>query len=275
MDEKFVKVVVGLALESALVLKCDIRTLVALYSDPDLGRVRELHDQLIESPDHYNRVVAIWLEPALEFGPLKSDPRGLVKEMREMEFVLSVLINRVGEAQREVNDWMNYIANASQSIEDDFWIDAKILLSRAVRSSQHPSVEKLKADPSLRYEVDVLQRATASYFEEVKGYPLRLKVPEERLEAILKVQEIMLEMMQAHYGEEQGKNAKITGPPIHRLSATIRYLMDERREIEAAKRELRLASEYIETMLNEIIDEERREKTFVYKEGIKEVIHTL
>ena len=275
MEEKFAKVVVGLALESALVLKRDIRTLIALYSGPDLVRVRDLHDQLIESRDHYDRVVAIWLEPMLEFGTLKSDPKGLVKEMREMEFVLYALINRVGEAQREVNDWMNYIANASQSIEDDFWIDAKILLSRAVQSSQHPSVEKLKADPSLRYEVDVLQRATASYFEEVKGYPLRLKVPEERLEAILKVQEIMLEMMQIHYGVEQGNYAEITRPTIHRLSTAIRYLMDAKKEAEATKREAQLASEQLETRLNEIVDEEIYKVIGVYNEKIKELINTL
>lgn len=275
MDDKFVKVVVGLALESALVLKRDIRTLIALYSDPDLGRAREIHDQLIESRDHYDRVVAIWLEPMLEFGPLKSDPKGLVKEMREMEFVLYLLTNRVGEAQREVNDWMNYIANASQSIEDDFWIDAKILLSRAVQSSQHPSVEKLKADPSLRYEVDVLQRATVSYFEEVKGYPLRLNVPEDRLEVVLMIQEIMFEMMQIHHGVEQGNYAEITRPQIHRLSTAIRYLMDAKKELEATKREVQLAAEYLEMRLNEIVDKEIRGLIGVYNEKIKELINTL
>lgn len=274
MDERLAKVVVGLALESALVYGRDIQTLVSLYSAPDLERVRELHDQLMTSSQHHDREVAIWLEQALEPGPLKTDPRGLVAEMREMEFVLNLLITRSGGAQREVNDWMNFIANAAQSIEDGFWIDAKVLLSRALERSRSASVEQLKSDPGLRYEVDVLQKATAGYFEEMKGYPLRLGVPKDRLEAILKVQEIMLELMQIHYWEEQRIDAEITRPPIHRLSAAIRYLMDEKGESDAAKREIRLASEHLETRLNEIVDEKRRELISVYYERIKEVAKT-
>ena len=275
MDERLVKVVVGLALECALVNRRDSRLLFSLYSDADMDRVKELHDRLIASSDHYDREVAIWLEPVIELGTLKSNPGGLVAEMRKMEFVLNTLIHRSGEAQREVNNWMNYIANAAHSLEDGFWIDAKILLSRALQSSRCPSIERLKADPSLRYEVDVLQRATASYFEEVKGYPLRLRFPEDRLNAILKVQEIMLDLMQIHYGEKYGENAEITGTPIQRMSATIRYLMDERKELEASKRELRLASEHLEAKLNKIVDKERREIIQVYNERIKEIIDTL
>lgn len=274
MDERLAKVVVGLALESALVHGRDTQTLVSLYSAPDLERVRELHDQLITAIQHHDREVAIWLEPALELGPLKTDPRGLVAEMREMEFVLNLLISRSGGAQREVNDWMNFIVNAAQSIEDRFWIDAKVLLSRALERSRRASVEQLKSDPGLRYEVDVLQGATAGYFEEMKGYPLRLGVPEDKLDAILKVQEIMLELMQIHYRGEQRIDAKITRPPIHRLSAAIRYLMDEKGEPDAAKREIRLASEHLETRLNEIVDEKRRELISVYYERIKEVAKT-
>ena len=275
MDERLVKVVVGLALECALVNRRDSRLLFSLYSDADMDRVKELHDRLIASSDHYDREVAIWLEPVIELGTLKSNLGGLVAEMRKMEFVLNTLIHRSGEAQREVNNWMNYIANAAHSLEDGFWIDAKILLSRALQSSRCPSIERLKADPSLRYEVDVLQRATASYFEEVKGYPLRLRFPEDRLNAILKVQEIMLDLMQIHYGEKYGENAEITGTPIQRMSATIRYLMDERKELEASKRELRLASEHLETKLNKIVDKERREIMHVYNERTREIINTL
>ncbi|MFQ6052888.1 MAG: hypothetical protein ACE5OO_01480 [Candidatus Bathyarchaeia archaeon] len=256
MDERLVKVVVGLALESAFVNRRHARILASIYSDPDLERVRKLHDALIVSGDPYDREVAIWLEPALDLGPLRSDPSGIVREMREMEVVLYSLITRAGEAYRDVNNWLNFIANAAQSIEDGFWIDAKILLSRALGSSMRPSVEVLKTDPSLRYEVDVLQRATASYFREVKGYPLRLSIPEDRLDEILKVQEIMLDLMDIHYGEEGGNHPEITGPPIHRLSTAVRYLMDGNREIEAAEREVRLALEHLETMLEDAVEPE-------------------
>lgn len=238
MDERLVKVVVGLALECALVNRRDSRLLFSLYSDADMDRVKELHDRLIASSDHYDREVAIWLEPVIELGTLKSNPGGLVAEMRKMEFVLNTLIHRSGEAQREVNNWMNYIANAAHSLEDGFWIDAKILLSRALQSSRRPSVEGLKADSRLRYEVDVLHAATASYFEEMKKYPLRLSVSEERLDAMLEVQDIMLELMHIHYMEEQGEDSVISSS-IYRLSTAIRYLMDEKRELMAAKREVR------------------------------------
>jgi len=275
LDERWEKAVIGLALESALVHKRDTRTLVNLYSNPDRQQVRELHDQLMMSGDPFDREVAIWLEPALELGPLKSDPSKLVSELKEMELVLYTLIPRSGEAQRDVNSWMNYIANTAQSIKDDFWIDAKILLSRALQSSRSPSVVGLKADPSLRYEVDVLQKATASYFEEVKGYPLRLKVSDDRLDAVLRVQELLLELTQIHYKENQWEYSEVTRQPIHRLSNTIRYLMDVNREREDAKQEMQRASEELERRLNEFVDREERERMVVYSNRMKDVINTL
>jgi len=272
LDERFIKVVVGLALESAIVNRRDTQALMTLYAEPDLEHVRELHDRLIVSDDHLDREAAIWLEPALDLGPVRSDPRRLVVEMREMEFVLYTLIARSGDAGRVMNQWMNFIANAAHSIEDGFWIDAKILLSRALQSSRHASVERLKLDPGLSYEVDILQRATASYFEEVKGYPLRLGIPEDRLEAILKAQEVMLDLMQIHYGEAAREDAATVAPAIYRLSAAIRYLMDERRGIDAAEREMRLASEHLETKLGGVADEALRELMDESIKRIKEVV---
>jgi len=275
LDERLLRFVVGLALESALVHRRDNRTLVSLHSDPDLERVRELYDELMVSGEHYDREVAIWLELALEQGPLLSDPLKLVREMREMEVILYTLIPRSGEARRNVNVWLNFIANTAHTIEDGFWIDAKVLLSRALQSSQHPSVEELKAYSRLRYEVDVLQKATASYFEEMKKYPLRLRVPEERLDALLEVQDIMLELMHIHYREEPEEGSEVPRSSIYRLSTAIRYLMDERRELMAAKREVRLASEEMAMRLNEIVDEERSELMDIYGKRIKEVINIL
>ncbi len=258
-----------------MVHRRDKSTLLCLYATPDLERLRELHDQLITSPLHHDREIAIWLEPALELGQLDSDPKNLVKEMKEMEFVLHVLLNRIGNFQQDVNNWMNYILNAAQSIEDGFWIDGKILLSRALKSSLCTSVERLKEDPRFRYEVDVLQKATASYFEEVKRYPIKLSIPEYRLDAILEVQEIMLELTQIHYREESWIDPEVTRQPIHKLSSAMRYMMDDHKKLEDAKREIRLALGHLETRLNSVVDDGSRSVILDYHNRIKDVLNTL
>ncbi|KON29206.1 hypothetical protein AC482_07170 [miscellaneous Crenarchaeota group-15 archaeon DG-45] len=275
MDERLLRVVIGLALESALVHRRGIPSLASFYSEPDAGLVRELHDRLIDSGDHCDREAAIWLGLALEQGDIGSNPRGLVVGLREMEFVLYMLMPRSGEALQEVNLWMSFIANAAHSVEDGFWIDAKLLLSRALQVSQSPPVEGLRAESDLGYEVDVLQRATASYFDEVKGYPVRLRVAEDRMEAILKVQEHMLDLMRIHYREEQWGSPEATRTPIHRMSSAIRHLMDEGKELGAPKLELQLASEHLERWVSEIAGGEERTVIQAACEGIKEVIGAL
>ncbi len=274
MDSTFEKIVVGLALETAIVHRRDIRDLLALYSEPKGGRIRDLHDRLIASDDPYDREVAIWLEPALDKGPPTSDPNALAREMREMEQLLYVLINQAGGAQKDVNYWMNYIANAAQFIQDGFWIDAKVMLSRALHSSQKESVVELKSVPSLSYKVDILQRATASYFEEAKGYPLGLRIPEENMGSILTVQEIMLGLMRDHYRRGQGEGAWLVRQMVHRLSSAVRYLMDEEK-VEKAQKELVLATRYIDGWLDTIDDDDTREHAKVYYEKLEEVISVL
>ena len=274
MDSRFEKIVVGLALETAIVHRRDIQDLLVLYSEPEGGRIMELHDRLIASDDPYDREVAIWLEPALDLGPLMSDPHGLAREMREMEQLLYALINQAGGAQKDVNYWMNYIANAAQFIQDGFWIDAKVMLSRALHSSQRESIDGLKSVPSLSYKIDILQRATASYFEEAKGYPLGLQIPEEMMGSISTVQEIMLGIMRDHYRRGQGEDARLVRRTVHRLSSAVRYMMNEEK-VDKAQKELVLATRYIDGWLDAIDDDDTREHANVYHERIEEVISVL
>lgn len=275
MDDRFVRVIVGLALECALTNGRESQQLFSLYSNTDIERLKELHDHLISSNDHYDREVAIWLEPVLGLGPLRNNPRGLVTEIRMMEFILSRLYERSREGREELNNWINFIANAAHSIEDGFWIDAKILLSRALQSSTDPSIERLKADPNINYEVEILQRATKSYFEEIKGYPLEIKIPVDRLDPILKVQEIMLDMMRVYFREEKDARDYMIEEPIKRMSSTVRSLMDDIKEIEDSKRELRLASRYLKTLLGESTDEKRRARIHDYNVRVKDIIGAL
>ncbi len=256
MDPRFKRFIVGLALESSLANGCPVQGLRELYLEPDPERVRELHERLINSGRHGEREVAIWLEPAIEMGPLRYDPRRIVEEMREMEFLLYLLIRRAGEAQRDVNYWMDYISNAAQSLIDGYWIDAKIFLSRALQASIRSSIEGLKTDPSLSYEVDVLQKATLSYFKEVSSYPITLEAPEERLDLLLEVQGIMLELMTARCcGGWRGPASSLRA--IHILSTLLRRFLNPQFSLADARVDLKMASEYLEADIGEAEGEEK------------------
>lgn len=236
--------------------KCPVQELQELYLKPEPELIRELHDRLINSERHQEREVAIWLEPAIDMGPLRYDPRRIIGEMREMEFLLYLLARRAGDAQRDVNYWMDYISNAAQSLSDGFWIDAKIFLSRALQVSRRSSIEGLKMDPNISYEVDVLQKATLSYLREVSSYPITLEVSEEKLNTLLEIQGVMLDLMRIYYGGgERGSASSLR--PIHILSALIRRLLNPRFSLGDAKADLQLASEYLETSIQGARGEER------------------
>jgi hypothetical protein len=267
LDAKLRRLTVGLAIESALDQGFDVVALGGLYSDPDEAGIRELHGRLITSVDHRDREVAIWLEPALGADSLKSDPAKLAGEMREMEFILLTLARRAGVAQQEINAWMNYVANAAQFIVDGFWIDAKILLSRALMSSGTPAVEALKADPDLLYEVDVLQRATSAYFDELRGYPVSIRVPTERLNAALDLQGIMIDLMRSgELGGEEGRKVKET---VHGLSSVLHHLMGSRETPEEIRKELGVVASRINWFLPSIANEGRRALLEGYRRTIE------
>ncbi len=272
MDKRLAKIAIGLALQTAIPHGREIETLLTLYSDPDLEKARKLHDKLAVSCSHYDREVAIWLETLLEHGPFESDLKALVAIMREMESVLYFLINQVGEAQREVNDWMNYVANAAESLADGFLIDAKIFLSQALEVSQSPTVERLKSDPSLRRKLDILQRATAEYSEETRNHPSKLTIPEDRLETILRVQEILLDLMQTYYRGRREEDDETVGVAIRRLNTAMRYLMNKDKGLEAARQEVQLASEYLSEQKSRVVDERKRELAHKCSERMKEFI---
>jgi len=172
-----------------------------------------------------------------------------------------------------MNDWLNYIANASQSIIDGYWTDAKILLSLAVQVSQDPTVEALKTNPELRYRVETLQGATASYFQELKGYPLKLKISDESIASILMIQEPLLEMLQKpNIVEEKSEDENVI--KVVRGSRTaIKYLM-EKKESEA-KRELQNVERLLESWLENLGDDENRPQLDEYHENVKKALNTL
>ena len=122
-------------------------------------------------------------------------------------------------------------------------------------SSGTPAVEALKADPDLLYEVDVLQRATAAYFDELRGYPVSISVPAGRLDAALDLQGIMIDLMRGDHGGEEGRNVKET---VHGLSSVLRHLMEGQETPEEIRKELGVVASRIDWFLPSVADEGRR-----------------
>lgn len=274
LDKRLARISIGLALESAITNGMDIEVLLGLYSDPTLEGARILHYRLITSPRHNDREVAIWLEPILEKAPSVANPKALAVEMRKMELLLYLLINRSADARQDVNDWMNYVANAAESLTDGYWIDAKILLSQALEISQSASIERLKSDAELTHELDVLQRATSSYFAEVIAYPLRLAIPETRIGAVSKVQEILLDLMRMHYRYEEKQRDDKVSTAIRRLKTAIQYLMNETRKVDLALQEINIASQYLAMSENSATDRRKREVILECDRRIRELTQT-
>lgn len=262
----------GFALQTALIDDCSVEPLSALYSGPEIQKAKGIHDRLIESNRHCDREVAIWLEPILDLGPLKADPKTLESDIRKMELLLFFLINRAGSASREVNDWMNYIANAAESLAGGFWIDAKILLSQALEISRSESIENLRSSPALMREITVLQSATDSYFREIRTYPLKLSIPEARLQSILRIQGMMLNLMQIRDRKKSEEDDEIIMNSARRLGRVIRLLMDPGKKADIVEQELKMVSADIDCREKDIAREEKRRRVNECNSEMKEFL---
>lgn len=256
MSARLNKVVVGLALKNELYNKRLNQTLFDIYTHPEIDAIKDLHDRLISSKDHCDREVAFLLELALQQPPAQIDLEDVNTELSEMEVLLYDLVLRVNsESQRSLNDWMNYIANVPQSIRDGRGIDAKILMSLAVQSSRNESVERIKSDSELMYKIEVLQKETSRLFDVIKRIPLRLVASEERLDALEKLQDILIALLQRYNSEHPQEGVKdLLRYPIQKLEASQRCLMGSDVKNDAAKNEVLIASKYLEQHMNDITD---------------------
>ena len=230
-----VKMAVGLSLESAIIHNIETHDLESLYATPSEEVVRELHDRLLDSNSHRERVAAIWLQMGFDQGPLKSDPRNLVTEMTEMEVLLGVLIDQSGRAWKDVNDWMNYIANSHEHLLNGYWTDAKVLLSLGMETSRRSSIEELKTREALRDKVALFQQATVSYFDEMKNYPLKLHIPVEYSDLSLGLQELLLDVMREHMAKDRDEAEGVKNLMKY-MSSALRKLLSS--QPEETKKEL-------------------------------------
>jgi hypothetical protein len=268
---------VGLALKNELYNKRLNQTLIDLYSHPKIDAIKDLHNRLISSNDHLDREVAFWLELALQQPPVQIDLQDVNAELIEMEVLLYDLVLRANsESQRNLNDWMNYIANVPQSIRDGNGIDAKILMSLAVQSSRKESIERIKRDPQLRYKIEILQKETSRLFKVIKRIPLRLAASEERLGTLEKIQEILIELLQRYNFERpQGGLSAMTRYPIQKLEAAQRCLMRSDVKTDNAKNDIFIASKYIEQQMSAITNNKNLEWMKNLLEKTQALIHSL
>ena len=273
MNNRFNKVVVGVALKNEMYNRGVNQRLLDLYANPNRDAIKELHDQLLSSQNHFDREAAFWLSLALQAAPLRLDLRDMIHELNEMEVLLYDLLWRVeAGSQSDLNNWMNYLANVPQSIQDGFAVDAKILMSLAVQSSRTEGIERIKGNPSLRYKIEILQQETTRLFDIIKKIPLKLIIPEERLDALVTLQDILIDLLRRHRSEHPGSECdSLFRYLLGKLEAAERYLMQSNMKTEKATKEIMLVSDYLEDHIRNETDTRLLE----WEQGVLERINRL
>ena len=256
MDVRLVKIAVGLALESDVSNRRRNQSLFNLYSNPNLEGVRSLYSEIKDSGNHYDREVSIWLSSALEMEPQELDMKDLIQEFIEMEWLLYHMLEDVDTSHRqEVSDWMNYIVNAAQSLEDGWHLDAKLCVNLALEHSRRDSIEELKESPVLRYLINLLQAETLRRFRQIREIPYKLSVPEERLDLIVGVQEILIDLLSGYYLKElEDPISEFVGYALPKFRSSMRHLMLSDFDFDKALVELKTLSELLRDWKGETKD---------------------
>lgn len=224
----------------------------SLYEEPDLSKIEALYKRLITSADYRDREVGLWLGLIVETSHRSLDFRDLQKELEEMEYILTSLMNRVDESsQRELNDWVNYLANAAYDIRDGFWFDSKIDMNRALNSSNSDALNRLKNNPLLGYEVALLQSETSKIFNQLKNLPAHLNIPEDRLDLVLNVEAILLEVMKETYLRDSSIPDEVLKYILDHTSSALRYSIKADTSIEQIRKEIEIASHYLQSRSEE------------------------
>jgi hypothetical protein len=237
-DRRFQRVAVGLALESILYNGRDDRLLRELYESPSAEKISSAYRRLIASRDHNEREVAFWLELGLSQEPTTfPDKTELLRQIRQIEMVLYDILGRAGpNISKPLNDWLNYIANVGESINQGYWIDAKILMSRAVDASDETVSKVASSEVKMRYELGILRSETRRNFEDLLKASFRLKLPERRLDAIVTVQGLLLKLLRKRVtGAAQGWNASLSRYLVERLATAEKLLLQEDLVLKARK----------------------------------------
>ena len=227
MNFKLGKIAVGLALESEILNRRRNQRLFDLYRNPTLEGIRALYEELKNSACHYDREVAIWLSTVLDLSPKRLDVEDLLQEFREMEWLLYHMLEEVEMSQRQdLSDWMNFLVNAAHSIEDGWYIDAKLCMNLALEFSRKESIENIKQNPVLGYLINLLQIETLRRFQEIREMPSKLDIPEERLDVIVAIQEILIDLSSKYYlGDLEEHVSALLKYVIPKIRSSMNHLM--------------------------------------------------
>jgi hypothetical protein len=270
LDQKLVKVAVGLALEAEMESGDEdssvLDRLLRLYANPDPVGVQVLHDELLKSDIFEDREVGLWLELALTGRRSDFDWREVVMDMQETELDLFDLAYLI-ETSEYVNefrafgllDWMNSIGVCVSNIRSGNWVLAKIDVNRAVHRSLAVSVEKIRGNEDFRSAVDEHRKATADYYERVLEFPCESNIPEDRLDTILEVQELLIELKRKYRREPANKVlSDVALYSIEKLGVAEDCLLDSKTGLEQAGYEVGLVYEYLKEKVEAIRNEEIR-----------------
>lgn len=247
MNSKLGKIAVGLALESEILNRRRNQRLFDLYRNPTLEGIRALYEELKNSASHYDREVAIWLSTVLDVPSKNLDIEDLLQEFREMEWLLYHMLEEVEMSQRQdLSDWMNFLVNAAHNIEDGWYIDAKLCMNLALKFSRKESIEDIKQNPVLGYLINLLQIETLRRFQEIREMPSNLDIPEERLDVIVAIQEILIDLSSKYYLDDLEKHVSaLLKYVIPKIRSSMNHLMRSDFDFTKGLEELRNLSEIL------------------------------
>ena len=273
------KIVVGLALQAGIRRNRLDPTISDLYSNPDPASIASLNDRLIHSKDPEDREVGFWLEPAVKRKPPEIDWRDIVINMLETELDLLDLAYRIQTSHlREtfrvdgLLDWLNEIGNSVNNIRSGDWIYAKIAISRALHKSHDTSIEKIRENEYLTGAIDSHRKSTENYFDQILTFPCKLTMLEDRVDTILEVQDLLIEIMRKYYLESPNRIlVDVILYPIEKLGVAQDYLLNPERSEEQANYEIGLASEHLKEKVVNIQNSE----TLKWAKNIQERIEFL
>jgi len=272
MNKKSMKIIIGLALEESIrQLEFDPQLndiyvkLNDLYLTPDRPKVESMHNNLVSSSNGEHREIGFWLEPLITHPKSNIDWRDLVIDMQETElnlfniFHLTEISRHTKHDTSDLLEWVNNIGSSVNYIRQGDWIHAKIHASRAFGFSLSDSIENLRKDEHLKGAIDIHRKDTEKYFKQIKTFPVNMKIPEDRLDTIIEIQEIHIELMKKQYLQHPDSIlSDVIGYPIEKLGVALYYLINPKRTLEGANYELGCACEHFKWKLDNIKDIEQK-----------------
>jgi hypothetical protein len=226
MATRYNKIVVGLALVNELHIRKASHDLLDVYGTPSMGQLGGLRDHLSTSTDVVDQETALFLDLALDRKPFEVDLPQLLVTLKEIEVLLFEFMWQVSEAaQRDMNDWYNYLVNTSQNLQDGDFFDAKILANRAYESAKRVTVDNLPSKFTLRGNIGILRKGTLDAFHKIREIPVRLRVPEDRHEMVVEGIEILIASLTLYWENGETTTSSTFSIMIQKVNAALRSMM--------------------------------------------------